>query len=200
LTRAGLLWTLRGASRPRPASSLCAVQSSYQTMRFTFLPRGSLHVSGILVAHGGHRYFLDGFFTRASDRQHWVQNAALLTLLFHPALLLIDFGHFQFNSVMLGPFLAHGLASNNTNDDRRFHTPRRHEFHFRKGSPGSLLLFSQLGIQADGLVLRTSRRLVPYRKVPVFRPKRRVRVCSPSPHNLSVSLATARSFLFASRL
>jgi alpha-1,3-glucosyltransferase len=30
------------------------------------------------------------------------KNAALLTLLFHPALLLIDFGHFQYNSVMLG--------------------------------------------------------------------------------------------------
>jgi alpha-1,3-glucosyltransferase len=30
------------------------------------------------------------------------QNAALLTLLFHPALLIIDFGHFQYNSVMLG--------------------------------------------------------------------------------------------------
>jgi alpha-1,3-glucosyltransferase len=27
---------------------------------------------------------------------------ALLTLLFQPALLLIDFGHFQYNSVMLG--------------------------------------------------------------------------------------------------
>ena len=30
------------------------------------------------------------------------QNLALLTLLFQPALLLIDFGHFQYNSVMLG--------------------------------------------------------------------------------------------------
>lgn len=27
---------------------------------------------------------------------------ALLTILFQPALLLIDFGHFQYNSVMLG--------------------------------------------------------------------------------------------------
>jgi len=27
---------------------------------------------------------------------------AFLTLLFQPALLLIDFGHFQYNSVMLG--------------------------------------------------------------------------------------------------
>lgn len=35
-----------------------------------------------------------------------MKNAALLTLLFQPALLLIDFGHFQYNSVMLGPFLA----------------------------------------------------------------------------------------------
>lgn len=30
------------------------------------------------------------------------QNSALLTLLFQPALLLIDFGHFQYNSIMLG--------------------------------------------------------------------------------------------------
>ncbi|KAF9233237.1 glycosyltransferase family 57 protein [Melanogaster broomeanus] len=29
------------------------------------------------------------------------QQAALVTLLFHPALLLVDFGHFQYNSVML---------------------------------------------------------------------------------------------------
>lgn len=36
--------------------------------------------------------------TRSSRKRH----AALLTLLFHPALLLIDFGHFQYNSVMLG--------------------------------------------------------------------------------------------------
>ncbi|KAF8552018.1 hypothetical protein OG21DRAFT_206018 [Imleria badia] len=36
--------------------------------------------------------------TRSSRTQH----AALVTLLFHPALLLIDFGHFQYNSVMLG--------------------------------------------------------------------------------------------------
>jgi alpha-1,3-glucosyltransferase len=35
-----------------------------------------------------------------------MKNAALLTLLFQPALLLIDFGHFQYNSVMLGLFLA----------------------------------------------------------------------------------------------
>jgi hypothetical protein len=30
------------------------------------------------------------------------QDAALLMLLLQPALLLIDFGHFQYNSVMLG--------------------------------------------------------------------------------------------------
>ncbi|KAG1739596.1 glycosyltransferase family 57 protein [Suillus lakei] len=36
--------------------------------------------------------------TRSSRKRH----VALLTLLFHPALLLVDFGHFQYNSVMLG--------------------------------------------------------------------------------------------------
>lgn len=35
------------------------------------------------------------------SRSRRTQNLALLTLLFQPALLLIDFGHFQFNSVML---------------------------------------------------------------------------------------------------
>lgn len=33
-----------------------------------------------------------------------VQHTAFLTLALHPALLLIDFGHFQYNSVMLGRF------------------------------------------------------------------------------------------------
>ncbi|KAI0315804.1 glucosyltransferase [Amylostereum chailletii] len=37
-----------------------------------------------------------------AGRSKRTQNLALLTLLFHPALLLIDFGHFQYNSVMLG--------------------------------------------------------------------------------------------------
>ncbi|KAH9049839.1 glucosyltransferase [Lactarius hengduanensis] len=43
-------------------------------------------------------------FTRVwhAGRSRRTQNAALLTLLFQPALLLIDFGHFQYNSVMLG--------------------------------------------------------------------------------------------------
>ncbi|KIJ15057.1 glycosyltransferase family 57 protein [Paxillus involutus ATCC 200175] len=43
-------------------------------------------------------------FTRTwlSTRSSRTQHAALVTLLFHPALLLIDFGHFQYNSVMLG--------------------------------------------------------------------------------------------------
>jgi alpha-1,3-glucosyltransferase len=39
------------------------------------------------------------------------QHTALLTLLFHPALLLIDFGHFQYNSVMLGKSLFIGGVS-----------------------------------------------------------------------------------------
>ncbi|KAH9080462.1 glucosyltransferase [Lactarius deliciosus] len=43
-------------------------------------------------------------FTRVwhAGRSRRTQNAALLTLVFQPALLLIDFGHFQYNSVMLG--------------------------------------------------------------------------------------------------
>ncbi|KAJ6559179.1 glycosyltransferase family 57 protein [Mycena vulgaris] len=43
-------------------------------------------------------------FTRVwqASRSKRTQNLALLTLLFQPALLLVDFGHFQYNSVMLG--------------------------------------------------------------------------------------------------
>ncbi|KAJ7109746.1 glycosyltransferase family 57 protein [Mycena crocata] len=43
-------------------------------------------------------------FTRVwlANRSKRTQNLALVTLLLQPALLLIDFGHFQYNSVMLG--------------------------------------------------------------------------------------------------
>lgn len=41
------------------------------------------------------------FFLELYDSNS-LQNIAFLTLLFQPALLLIDFGHFQYNSVMLG--------------------------------------------------------------------------------------------------
>ncbi|KAJ7044140.1 glycosyltransferase family 57 protein [Mycena alexandri] len=43
-------------------------------------------------------------FTRVwqATRSKRTQNLALVTLLFQPALLLVDFGHFQYNSVMLG--------------------------------------------------------------------------------------------------
>ncbi|KAF9463046.1 glucosyltransferase [Collybia nuda] len=40
--------------------------------------------------------------TWQGSRSKRTQTIALLTLLFQPALLLIDFGHFQYNSVMLG--------------------------------------------------------------------------------------------------
>lgn len=43
-----------------------------------------------------------------SDSGH--KNIALLTLLFQPALLLIDSGHFQYNSVMLGTFSGRVLS------------------------------------------------------------------------------------------
>ncbi|KAJ7784548.1 glycosyltransferase family 57 protein [Mycena metata] len=43
-------------------------------------------------------------FTRVwqATRSKRTQNLALVTLLFQPALLIVDFGHFQYNSVMLG--------------------------------------------------------------------------------------------------
>ncbi|KAF8895501.1 ALG6, ALG8 glycosyltransferase family-domain-containing protein [Infundibulicybe gibba] len=40
--------------------------------------------------------------TWQGTRSHRTQEMAILTLLLQPALLLIDFGHFQYNSVMLG--------------------------------------------------------------------------------------------------
>lgn len=40
--------------------------------------------------------------TWQASRSKRTQELVLLTLLFQPALLLIDFGHFQYNSVMLG--------------------------------------------------------------------------------------------------
>jgi ALG6, ALG8 glycosyltransferase family len=63
----------------------------------------------MLAAHGERRYVF--CTTRFRMRETvWLmmvgKNAALLTLLFQPALLLIDFGHFQYNSVMLGTFVA----------------------------------------------------------------------------------------------
>ena len=76
-----------------------------------------------------------------------MKNAALLTLLFWPALLLIDFGHFQYNSVMLGPFLlGKALLRAHIDHNCRLHTTRCNEFYFRKRSPGGLLLYSWLGI------------------------------------------------------
>ena len=45
------------------------------------------------------------FLTLHVLRYYWFpQELAFLTLILQPALLLIDFGHFQYNSVMLGKF------------------------------------------------------------------------------------------------
>ena len=44
------------------------------------------------------------FFDAACPYYRLPQELALLTLIYQPALLLIDFGHFQYNSVMLGKF------------------------------------------------------------------------------------------------
>ncbi|TRM64053.1 ALG6, ALG8 glycosyltransferase family-domain-containing protein [Schizophyllum amplum] len=62
-------------------------------MRFTVLVLDTLIYVPALV-----------MFTRTwlANRSRRTQHAALLLLLTQPALLLIDFGHFQYNSVMLG--------------------------------------------------------------------------------------------------
>jgi hypothetical protein len=54
-TRVGLPWTLRGASKPRAASYLCAVLSFCRTVRSMFRPLGFSRASGMLAAHGGRR-------------------------------------------------------------------------------------------------------------------------------------------------
>jgi len=43
-------------------------------------------------------------WTWQPHRSKRTQHRSLLTLIFQPSLLLIDFGHFQYNSVMLGWF------------------------------------------------------------------------------------------------
>jgi hypothetical protein len=69
LTRAGLPWTLRGASRPRAASFLCAAPSFCRTVRFISRPRGFSRVFGILTAHGGRRYLS---FTTSLRENVWL--------------------------------------------------------------------------------------------------------------------------------
>ncbi|KAH9986714.1 glycosyl transferase [Russula vinacea] len=73
-------------------------------------------------------------FTRVwhSGRSRRTQNAALLTLLFQPALLLIDFGHFQYNSVMI-------------------HTPRCYEFYLGRDLLGAFFFTLSLGFKQMAL-------------------------------------------------
>lgn len=52
-----------------------------------------------------HRHVLS-FSSILLDADLSIQHVALLTLLLQPALLIIDSGHFQYNSVMLGMFVS----------------------------------------------------------------------------------------------
>ncbi len=55
-----------------------------------------------LVQHDDRYNYSHAFNLICSNTALHLKELALATLLFQPALVLIDFGHFQYNSVMLG--------------------------------------------------------------------------------------------------
>lgn len=75
------------------------------TSRGIETPMSKLFMRGTVIL-SDHAIYIPAvwLFTRVwhAGRSRRTQNAAFLALLFQPALLLIDFGHFQYNSVMLG--------------------------------------------------------------------------------------------------
>lgn len=66
------------------------------------------------------------------------------------------------------------VAEANYRSTYRFRYTRDKLLHLWKRSSGSRVLRSQSGIQTNGVILRTSSRLVSHRKVPPSRSKRRV--------------------------
>jgi alpha-1,3-glucosyltransferase len=70
-----------------------------ETLGSKFFMRGSVVVFDALIYVPALFIFSRTWFETRSKR---TQDLAFLLLMFHPALLLIDFGHFQYNSVMLG--------------------------------------------------------------------------------------------------
>lgn len=92
------------------------------------------------------------------------QHYALLVLLLQPALLLVDFGHFQYNSVMLGTFGRSSLVLTPfTFSDLHLHrlcALCSQLFCHRTGSNRRSFLCAQSGFQTNGTVLRASHRIV----------------------------------------
>lgn len=87
------------------------------------------------------------------------QHVALLAILFQPALLLIDFGHFQYNSVMLGipPTLEDPIDADLS--IRAYITCHR-LLRTRARCSGGRLFRTQSRVQTNGFVLCASDRLI----------------------------------------
>ena len=105
LTLHGWHWTLLEASSLPKVSYSCE-QRSLCWMHLSMCQRYSCFLGhGKQVGRNVHRYFeLISDWCMSSDFIGFRQELAFLTLILQPALLLIDFGHFQYNSVMLGKF------------------------------------------------------------------------------------------------
>ena len=99
----------------------------------------------------------------------------------HPALLLVDFGHFQYNSVMLGLFFLSGYFGS-TMINRSFDSTDVAKCQLYVQGPGThsrRFLCGESRVQADGVVLRPSDWLVSARQVYLSRPEEWVSSFSP---------------------
>lgn len=81
-------------------------------------------------------------------------------LLAQPALLLIDFGHFQYNSVMLGRFISNISKNVVVNQLGSVNTSQCQLYVQGAGPRCCGFLRCKSLFQADGVVLRTSNRVV----------------------------------------
>ena len=100
------------------------------------------------------------------------QELAFLTLILQPALLLIDFGHFQYNSVMLGKLITtyHDNKGESSCLVCRSYAPFSQFFCYWTRSHGSIFFRSESWFQANDFVLCTCNWLVASCKMLVLRP------------------------------
>jgi hypothetical protein len=99
----GLRLTNLDASKHLKVKFTCESRCSFWTRWFTFpLPPPSFDDGPLQAVRTRPEYAFSLLHAFSAHVLFRLQNAALLTLLLQPALLLIDFGHFQYNSVMLG--------------------------------------------------------------------------------------------------
>lgn len=93
------------------------------------------------------------------------QHVALLTLLLQPALIIVDSGHFQYNSVMLG---ASSITSTSKSTDQttcRIYLAGDELLCNRSRSPWCRLFRPQSRVQTNGTVLCSCHRLIPHCKM-----------------------------------